>query len=348
MIHLFVDSNILFKDYFFETKSNKKLLQYCENELITIYISEIVKLELRRQFEKEIEAKNALIRKVNEDCKRLRIFNTYNEASLSKQLDIFDRFYNTLTSLENFHILPYKNDFLPDIVDRAINRKKPFTEEKTELKDAIIWKTYADYVETHNLEDCILLTNNTTDFAKGGDKLSIHPDLLKDTKRFTLINSSFQVIKVKSNILESPEYQFQSFISQIDVDDKLALFVINNYFSKEVSDLVREKANSLHPSDIIKQYIIDGQVVSHEVTISECEDVEYDVLSNIALVSGKLYADCEVEILEYNASRDFGEESYSSIDDKIITYIIGFNFDLSTGSEYSNFEITDIDIYTID
>lgn len=56
-MNIFIDSNILYQDYFFENKSNKKLLEYCEEGLLNLYMSEIVKLELRRQFQKEIEEK---------------------------------------------------------------------------------------------------------------------------------------------------------------------------------------------------------------------------------------------------------------------------------------------------
>lgn len=57
-MNIFIDSNILFQDYFFENKSNKKLLEYCKEGLLKLYMSEIVRLELRRQFQKELESKN--------------------------------------------------------------------------------------------------------------------------------------------------------------------------------------------------------------------------------------------------------------------------------------------------
>jgi hypothetical protein len=251
--------------------------------------------------------------------------------------------------LSNFHKLSYRNDFLPDIVYKAINRKRPFTEEKTELKDALIWKTYADYVEKTDLNDCILLTNNTSDFCDSRDKQKIHPDLLKDTNKFTLINNSFSFIKEKATILESPDYQFQIYIDQIEIDNIFALFTIKNTFAKHIREAVIDHTNSLHPSDVLKQYyIFDGHVIGHEVDISECEEVEFDVLSSKALISGKLFVDCESEVFEYNANRDFGEDSHTAVADKYITYIIGFNFDLLLDGVCENFEITDLGIYTID
>lgn len=171
MINVFIDSNILYEDYFFENKSNNTLLEFCKEGTINIFMSEIVKLELRRQYEKEISEYLRQFNRLNKNSERLKINIKSPEFSkIEEYLDIFDSFYNDLNGNDNFHYLNFENEFLGDIVDRAINRKKPFTEQKTELKDAIIWKTYSKFVEDKNLEDCIFLTNNTNDFCVKNDK----------------------------------------------------------------------------------------------------------------------------------------------------------------------------------
>ena len=153
MMNIFLDSNILFQDYFFDNKSNKKILDYCKEGLLNLYMSEIVRLELRRQFQRELEEKNREIKKIIKDAIRLKIETEITEISISEQFEKFDAFYKGLTYNDNFFLLPYYNDFLPDLVERAIYRKKPFTEEKSELKDAIIWKTYSHYVESNDTSD---------------------------------------------------------------------------------------------------------------------------------------------------------------------------------------------------
>ena len=124
------------------------------------------------QFQREIENKNREIKKIIKDSKRLKIKSEIGliSAENQNQRKKFDAFYYDLEDNENFIILDYKNDYLQDIVNRAIYRIKPFTEEKSELKDAIIWKTYSEFVESNNTLDCILLTNNTSDFDQEGQK----------------------------------------------------------------------------------------------------------------------------------------------------------------------------------
>jgi predicted nucleic acid-binding protein len=339
-MNIFIDSNIIFQDYFFENKSNKQLLEYCREGLLSIYMSEIVKLELRRQFEKEIISQNREIKKLIKDSSRLKVDFSWNEILLSDQMIKFDDFYNKLEYIDNFYFLNYKNEFLPDIVDRAIHRKKPFTEEKSELKDALIWKTYSDYVEQYNSIDCILLTNNTSDFCQKNDKNSIHPDLAKDSTRFSVINSSFDFIKRKGPLLESPEYKFQSYFNQIDFTEEYVLELISDNFEQKIRDHIHSEVDRIHPSEILSEsFIFDGQLIAYDIELLYCEDIESEVIADKALISGVLFVNCETDILEYNSVRDAGEDSFTTVGEKILQFRVFFNFDFKENEIVDDFEI---------
>lgn len=347
-MNIFIDSNILYQDYFFENKSNKKLLEYCNEGLLHLYMSEIVRLELRRQFQKELESKNKELQKLIKELNRLKVKQVAIIISTEEHLIKFDNFYKRLNSFNNFHILQYKNDFLPDIVERAINRKKPFTEEKSELKDAIIWKTYCDYVEFNNSSDCILLTNNTSDFCEKKDKSKIHLDLTNDTNKFSVINSSYDFIKNYANILESPDNKFLAYMTQIEINDNFVLEIITDNFKKNIEEALHSMIDNMHPSDIsTTDYILDGQLISYGCEILECKDVEYEILNDTALISGIVYACCETEILKYNAAKDPGEDQYTNVDEVNVTFKVFFNFDMRKDDIYSDFEITDINVSSV-
>lgn len=344
-MNIFLDSNILYQDYFFENKSSKQLIQYCEQGLINIYMAEIVRLELRRQFEKEILSQNRELKKIIKDSARLKTGITIPEISLSNKLREFDSFYLKLETLDNFEILNYKNEYLPDIVDRAINRKKPFTEEKSELKDALIWKTYSDYVESIMIDDCILLTNNTSDFCTKKDKSTIHPELQLDSKKFKVINSSFDFIKTNAPLLESPEYKFQLYINQFTIDENFVLKIISENFEKKLEDRIHSKIDRIHPSELFEDnFIFDGQLIGYDIELLECEEIEYEVIHDKALISGVIIANCETEVLEYNSVRDPGEDSFSSVGEKSVQFAVYFNFDFKEGEIAEDFEITSIEV----
>lgn len=344
-MNIFIDSNILYQDYFFENKMNKVILNYCKQGLINLYMAEIVRLELRKQFLNEIENKNNEIRKIKKDSKRLKIDDSLTEIPIDIQLEKFDDFYKRLEKWDNYSILAYDNNYLPDIVDRAIYKRKPFTETKSELKDAIIWKTYYEYVEKNDTRDCILLTNNTSDFCTDKNKTEVHPDLLKDSNRFTVINKAFEFVKLHGPKIESPENKFLSYFNSIDLSNEFVKEVVYEKFEKFIQERVHKEIDSLHPNDILqKDYFLDGQLVPYGCEILDCEEIEYEVIGDRALISGILYASTEVEIWEYNSVRDPGEDRYTTIGEEDVIYKIHFNFDLRMEEEYSDFEITDINL----
>jgi hypothetical protein len=348
-MNIFIDSNILFQDYFFENKSNKQLIEYCEKGFVNIYMAEIVRLELRRQFEKEIVSQNREIKRLSKDSLRLKTDIVVPEISIETQLKKFDDFYSRKEILDNFDILNYKNEFLPDIVNRAINRRKPFTEEKSELKDALIWKTYSDYAEQNTIEDCILLTNNTSDFCAKNDKKTIHPELQEDSKKFTVINSSFDFIKTYAPLLESPEYKFQVYINQFIIDEEFVLKIISENFERKLEDNIHNKIDRIHPSELFEDdFVFDGQLVGYNIELLECEEIEFEIIHNKALISGLVIVNCETEILEYNSVRDPGEDSFTSIGERTIQFAVYFNFDFLEDEIAEDFEITAIEICGIE
>ncbi|MCG7501760.1 PIN domain-containing protein [Tenacibaculum sp. Mcav3-52] len=345
-MNIFLDTNILFEDYFFEKKSQKNILKYAKEGLIHLYMSEIVKLELRRQFIQELEVINKGLKKVIKSSERLKITEEVKLINVENQLKKFDDFYKELDSgVDNFRILKYNNDFLPDIVDRAIYRKKPFAEEKTELKDALIWKTYSHFVEKLELEDCILLTNNSNDFCSKKDKSKIHTDLLKDTDKFSVMSSAFRFLNEKSKIIESPDYKFSIYASSLDIDDEFANELLKVNFSDQIEKEIDKRLESINPFEILdNEYWNDGYVSGFEKEILGCSDVEYEVIGEKALISGKVQVGCEAEFYEYNSMREKGEDSFSFLGEHYLTFELYFNFDLEEDKECSDFEITDIEI----
>jgi hypothetical protein len=309
-------------------------------------MSRVVLLELRKQFQDEIEEHNRELKKIIKDSNRLKISEKIDLIDISKQLKIFDNFYEMLGKNVRFDVLQYKNEYLPDIVERAVYRRKPFTNEKTELKDALIWKTYSEFVETNNLQKCILLTNNTSDFCDKQDCSKVHSELLKDTDRFLVINSTFAFYTQKGPILESPEHKLQLLIEQVEIDESYVREIIVGHFDDILADGINEMIEGLSPSDIIKdEFYHDGYVTAGgEMEILEASEIEHEILGHIILVSGKIRTSRFVEAYEYNVGRDPGEDQYISVADKAVTFEVYFNFNLSSEQVPSDFEIIEIKI----
>ncbi|WP_294670040.1 PIN domain-containing protein [uncultured Fluviicola sp.] len=339
-MHVFLDSCILFKDYFLE-KSSKRLLEFAEKGLIDLYMSDIVKLELRRQFEKELIERNTILSKLNKNVRRLRLGDPLLLTDVEKQLRVFDQYYLGLSRLNHFIFLPVKDEFLPDIVDRAINKKKPFTENKSELKDALIWKTYSSYVESKKLDECILLTNNTSDFC-GKDKDKVHNDLLVDTERFKVVNSALDFIKIFGPELDKPERKILAFVENTEFDSEFILENIDKFFIDEILSKIDSAVERLEPSDVFDEIWMGGYVSGNYSEILECKNIEVETIGSKASVYANLSISYDSEVYEYNAARDPGEDHFHYIGEATLIFTMNISFDLDSEGEGDNLEITDI------
>lgn len=202
-LNIFLDTTVFHngKDVFMNSLYNKILLNICRQNKFKIYISNVVLMEARRQYEKFISGQvNNISNAVGAfnlipNMRNINLFIPPVEEALKK----FDAFFSDLEKEGLVTIVNYNNDILPTLVERAINRIKPFTEEKQEFRDAIIWLSYVGVAEEQDLKNCLFVTNNTKDYCSKDKKL--HPDLAADTERFTLFVDSHSV--VQSDFLKS-------------------------------------------------------------------------------------------------------------------------------------------------
>lgn len=345
MIHVFLDTNVLFEDYFFEKYQNRKLLNYCIEGLVSLYMSNVVILELRKQFLDEINEKNRYLKRVSKDSKRLRIETALEQIDVAKAVQKFDDFYQGLTEVPNFKVIDYKNEHLPYIVDRAIYRKKPFTQDKNELKDALIWKSYSEFVMSLSMATFIFLTLNHTDFCDKGDISKIHPDLIVDTDRFRVIGNSFEFVRQYASQLESPEHRINAFLQRQKISNDYISEFLYSDFESLIEDRIRDEVSGLNPSDILDdEFWHDGYIADGDIQILDCEDGQFEKLTNSLLISGKTKALCNVQVYEYNSVRDPGDEMFDCIDDTSITFEVAFSFVLSFNEDVSDFEFIRVNL----
>lgn len=350
-MNIFLDSDILHEDYFFQNKTSKTILDYARKGLVKLYMSDVVRQELRWHFQKDVIIKQNELIKISKNFRKLKIDIKFepSEINIDNQMNKFDDFYQCLLEDGSLIILEAKNDYLPDIINKAVFRKKPFSENKTELKDAIIWLTYSDIVENENLSNCILLTKNTTDFCSKDDKSKVHSDLAADTERFIVFNDPFALLKEYSPTIESPANKIQAYIDTLDIDNIFVYDILSKQFIKEIEKKVHDLLENISVNDVLKdEYWHDGYIAGNEVEILDCEDVEFEVLTERALISGLAFVACDSEIYQYNALRDSGEDQYTLLEEKTLIFEVYFNFDLMVDGDCSEFEITQINLNSIE
>ncbi len=317
---------------FFKGKFNNELLELASEKRINLFISDVVIEELRRQYEVMITEKNKQIKELLKDKDRHRLLTIPNLDLINSQfqLQVFDEFYQELESKKNIVKLPYDNNFLPELVNRAVNRKMPFRENKSEFKDAVIWLTYSKYVESNNLVECVLLTNNTSDFCAKKEKEKVHPDLERDTQRFKIYNSSNSLLKSENEKLNIVPRGFSQWISLLNIDEYFVFELIKENFQSEIEKFILDEIDNkelyeLFDVDVFERWL-SGYISSNYSEIFSCSEIEVTIINDKAIISGIVNGYCDYDGYEYNPVRDSGEDSNSYLSDGSVEVSVHFSF----------------------
>jgi hypothetical protein len=350
IFHVFLDTSILFNDPFWQGNYAKQLRKAAYDSKVKIYISDVVILELKRNFEKSIDKEIFDINKVNQNLLKItRGFSPYEPPNKEKLISEFNNFYEVFGKKSFHKILNYNNDIMPIIVEKAINRKKPFTESKTELKDAIIWETYKQYIKHNGLNHCFLITSNTTDFCnpeKVKEKFFVlHDDLHKECDKIKISTSFQNFVKENYDFLYYPEIEFKKWIEEENIDEDYVYRLLWDNANDKVSNEIQYHIEKLDADDFFKDQnfsIIGGYLDFGDINWYRCSDIEVDINGAYAIVSGNLQVSCNIQAYGYNSVRDEDDEKYPFLGEDDFSFELSFNFIISKEKQFDDFEITDV------
>lgn len=358
VVRIFLDTSTLYKDPFWKGNFANELLQLAQGNQIDMYLSRVVANELVRNYGKIIDEENAKISKIQSAWQSFdfvgQSVGLIDKAESIKRLKYF---YEDLYLRGILTVLEYDNDLLPEIVNRAVYRQKPFTENKTELKDALIWLTYAKFVEEYELENCVFVTDNISDFCDT-DKISIHNDLLKDTKRFSVCRSIKQLLQNQKENLRVESEKFEKWVNQQEFDSNFLVKLLRTDFGDELKKFVRNEFEYANLNYIFKtNYNIEGFLnFSDTFYLHDVNNIETDIFGEQCIISGQAIISCNAQGFEYLSQRDMisVQKDYLNQDDvehpgfvedfhlfneKEIYFKVQFSFSYDSDSVPSNLNV---------
>ncbi|MEH7336253.1 PIN domain-containing protein [Neobacillus drentensis] len=322
-MNIFLDTTVFHngKDVFMNSLYNKILLNICRQNGFKIYISNVVLMEARRQYEKFITThvkniSNAVgAFNLIPNMRRINLYIPPLEEALKR----FDSFFSDLEKEGTVVIVNYSNDILPTLINRAINRIKPFTEEKQEFRDAIIWLSYVGIAENQDLNDCLFVTANTKDYCSKDKKL--HPELAADSERFTLFVDSHSL--VQSDFLKSFK----------ETHDLLGKLREKKWTSEELLVLLNDPPIFSNLEIEIGLYFTQFDVTGIELKRARVLSIEY--ISGDFIVRG--FAESIIQGVDGPLSNDLDivfECTYNPEENKFINLTIENINDNEEGEEY--------------
>lgn len=180
MQHIILDTNILMADFLLKTSpSHIQLVKFVRRANSSIVLPQIVLEETEAHYQRQLHAKRLSLEKAMKDYQRIA----------GSELDIPEQcFERTIDNYANYlgrqlwgllEILPYKQDYLDEVVSRAINRRKPCSSSGEGFRDAILWLTIIDFAKWYKSEPVVFITNNTRDFCDS-DNRTLHHQLQEE------------------------------------------------------------------------------------------------------------------------------------------------------------------------
>ena len=234
------------------------------------------------------------------------------------------------------NIIPYNNELLPVIAQRAIEREKPSGDKGQGFRDTLIWLTMLAYCKTCHEKQIIFISNNTDDFSSS-DKQSLHESLAAEC----------DFIGIKVNYFKNLKEFIERHSSKIDF---LTLdWIDENFDFKTVEELIQEDLNGKERRSIIShlQSGTGGECTSYNVEYVETNKVDdmyiYEMLDNKLIVN--LILKVMVGLQGSIRHDDSFQNEYAYFETTVDEYV---QMEASISFEVVNEEIGDIELSYID
>ncbi|WP_099157285.1 PIN domain-containing protein [Virgibacillus ndiopensis] len=342
---IFIDSNMLYTDPFFKSINNKLLLTLAKKYEVNIYLSEVVLQEILNNHSKLMNELYSKISKVNSELNNLIKMSDNiepkNDASFH-QKSLTD-YYQGLIDKETIKIIKTNNKLMPELVNRSIKRIKPFSKNKEEFRDAIIWLSYVEYVKKNDIKDAIFITNNIKDFSDPNDKTKVHPDLLKDSDAFTIYLSA-------KNLFENIEYlkllkkshEKESWLSMQDlnvIQNRLKGTLEKDYFDIIYYEISYFAENYVNPSQLFTGIFDYTYLEAFGGTLTHFEIDMSEVIDDSLIFYGRIFFEINMEFYERNPLYELGDEEYFHLGSRTGYFQVGCNIETDENLEVNNLEL---------
>lgn len=357
---IFLDTNIFHNHWFMKNANFKYLFHFLNNEGYELIISSLVIEEVENNQNKEF---------INQKRDFIKIVKNLNNVSENKiEYDInciknnnYNFHYLLDENIENITIIDYETISHKEVIERALQNKKPFKQGEKGYRDTLIWLSFLKYLKLNKItDDVIFITENTTDFFKSRSKnIEFFDDLTNDilnenltcsikpfNSLFNFVDSTIdkQAHAIDYNAGDIEYFLEHEGISALELipdneiinylsdsphnnllkNDLLSVESINYKIMEGLEDEIIIHANELSNNEVFVQYDYNLRIVTVEIEISK---IEYLLNEN------------EFDNKFYNIEEDENSVFISFFPRIYYTVSLVYN---SETKEISNFEIDDL------
>ena len=178
---IIIDSNIFHDDYALKGTLLRILFEYLRKTGFRMVIPEVVYLEIVNKVRESIiaaaEANNKRVRDLEQKT-GLSVSPIIYQPDIDEQVKKYEDFLRGRLDRVGATIAEIPSISHKSIIDRDLERKKPFTKTGKGYRDALIWETILQ-IASGEEDPIIFISKNSNDFAND-EKKGLHPDLYLD------------------------------------------------------------------------------------------------------------------------------------------------------------------------
>lgn len=199
---IFLDSTALISDYHLDSTQFNILVESKTKLGIKLSIPKLVLDETVNKYRENLESYAKKIEKAQSNFRRLTKKETIEINEVPDVDELTSEYHDYLINYfeeYDIEIIPLPDIPVAEIIERDLNRKKPFS-GSSGYRDYLIWRSVVSSSNISSHREIVFISNNKSDFAN--DK-KLHQDLKDELKKLHVVNryrfKYYRNIKVFNN-----------------------------------------------------------------------------------------------------------------------------------------------------
>ena len=240
LTEVFFDTNFLrkkniddFSKFNFGTQFEDFIDFLGTNDVVDYYkinISEITLEELKKQINDKYKEELLKLKESYNKFKNVHNIKFDEDASV-KYDEILKKLMRDYIENYNINIVETKNISLQNILNRAINKNKPFVGENGNsdkgFKDAVLWESIIEYAKKTENKRFILFTKNVQDFPK-----ELEDEFRNFTNKKIEIVNELSIVQERILLEQSRNIKDILTLSWLKENEQILIDEINDYLEK--------------------------------------------------------------------------------------------------------------------
>lgn len=284
-LNIFIDTNTINGDWFFESKNLRILLYLVNTQEVAVYVSSVVMEEFRKHFKNKVKDIEDNIIKSNESLNKLRKYNRPVEIDLRVN-EIIEKFDEKCVEVlvNHFFLVKYpkgKNykEMMDSIILNAIYEKPPFKKKDDGFRDAVIFESYLYFIKENELMSNFFVTRDAVfmenSISKRINEIDVNFQVVDSFDKLFSIEPISKLLEKKKEVIDAESFIRKTIINYLDenkelIIDKLSESFMEGLYQDSIDNYEFIQTKSYMITDISFDYQFDDELwisVYQEITV---------------------------------------------------------------------------------